>query len=91
MFGKRVLVIDYQHIANVLGVSVGSFRGKYLGFLMRIGLSINLEFQYILDLVWKKLSGQKNKFLSQAGKEVIHALPLYIMQCFLLSLTFLRN
>lgn len=47
------------------------------------------QFQYLVDRVWHKLKGWKEKLFSQAGKEVmikavIQSLPAYTMQCFLL-------
>jgi hypothetical protein len=47
------------------------------------------EFKSIKDRIWKRLHDWKNKFLSQAGKEillkaVIQTIPTYNMSIFLL-------
>jgi hypothetical protein len=62
---------------------------KYLGFPTHIGRSKNQAFQFILDRIWKKLKGWKEKNLSFAGratliKAVAQAIPTYIMSSFLI-------
>lgn len=47
-------------------------------------LAYNEIFSELLDQMWKKLQGWKEKFLSRAGKEVflkavIQAIPTYLM------------
>jgi hypothetical protein len=52
-----------------------------------VGRSRTRSFQSLLDRIWKRLNGWKERFLSQAGKEVllkavIQAIPTYTMSIF---------
>lgn len=63
---------------------------KYLGLPLVIGRSKAQVFQYIQDSVQGKIANWKNRFLSEAGKEVllksvVMALPNYSMSCYKLS------
>ncbi|XP_021724434.1 uncharacterized protein LOC110691788 [Chenopodium quinoa] len=67
---------------------------KYLGLPTYIGDSKKQVFQIVQDRVWKKLKGWREKFHSQAGREVLiksiaQAIPTYAMQCFLLPVSIL--
>lgn len=69
---------------------------KYLGLPLFIGRSKKEIFSYVLDNVKKKIGSWKNKFLSNAGKEVLikpvlMALPVYCMSCFKLPLTICQD
>lgn len=60
---------------------------KYLGLPTFVGRSKKIVFQGILDRVWKKIKGWKERCLSRAGREVLlksvaQAIPTYAMQCF---------
>jgi hypothetical protein len=62
---------------------------KYLGMPTQLGRSKQEVFNFILDKIWKKLKGWKEKNLSFAGrstliKAVIQAIPTYVMSCFML-------
>ncbi|XP_048502752.1 uncharacterized protein LOC125498565 [Beta vulgaris subsp. vulgaris] len=57
---------------------------KYLGIPSISGRSKRAVFDSLLDRIWKKLQGWKEKYLSRAGKEillksVIQAIPTYLM------------
>ncbi|XP_048489793.1 uncharacterized mitochondrial protein AtMg00310-like [Beta vulgaris subsp. vulgaris] len=57
---------------------------KYLGILSISGRSKKAVFDSLLDRIWKKLQGWKEKLLSRAGKEillkkVIQAISTYLM------------
>lgn len=77
-------------LCNKFGIQVGSLDGRYIGMHIAASHSTCRLFQYLVDRVWNKLWGWKEKFLSQAGKEiliktVVQALPAYTMQCFFTS------
>lgn len=75
---------ERERIKHILGVKEGSLEGMYLGMPIHFGRRIALLFQFILERIWKRLSGWKDKILIAKGKEtlikaVIQAIPLYIM------------
>jgi hypothetical protein len=60
---------------------------KYLGLPSVIGRTKKKAFHEVKDRIWKRLQGWKEKFLSQAGREVlikvvIQAIPTYAMSVF---------
>jgi hypothetical protein len=62
---------------------------KYLGMPTHFGRSKEHDFNFIMDRVWKKLKGWKERCLSFEGRGVLiravaQAIPTYIMSCFLL-------
>lgn len=77
----------HSPILNILGfVEVRSHR-KYLGLPKIFDKSKKISFASILDRVWNKLQGWKEKSLSRAGKEVliksvVQAIPFFAMSCF---------
>jgi len=77
-----------QHeLQQRLGFKAVETHDRYLGLPTFIGRSKKIVFQNVRDRIWKKLKGWKEKYLSRAGKEVllkavIHAIPMYAMQCF---------
>ncbi|XP_021756104.1 uncharacterized protein LOC110721271 [Chenopodium quinoa] len=57
---------------------------KYLGIPTIVGRSKKAIFEAVIDRIWKKLQGWKEKLLSRAGKEillksVIQEIPTYLM------------
>ena len=64
---------------------------KYLGLSSFVGKGKKASFNYIKEMVWRKLQGWEGKLLSQARREVlikavIQAIPTYAMGCFKLPL-----
>ncbi|XP_038717940.1 uncharacterized protein LOC120011012 [Tripterygium wilfordii] len=60
---------------------------KYLGLPALVTRSRKAMFSYIKERVWRKVSGWKEKFLSQAGrgvllKAVVQAIPCYAMSLY---------
>jgi hypothetical protein len=60
---------------------------KYLGLLVYIGRSKSQKFAYLMDRIWKKIQGWKERFLSKAGKDILikacaQAIPTFAMSCF---------
>ncbi|KAK6159063.1 hypothetical protein DH2020_006377 [Rehmannia glutinosa] len=86
---KNVLDEIFQQIRNKLGVREVEHHTKYLGLPILFGRSKKIMFQNVVEKVHSKLKSWKEKSLSWARKEiliksVIQALPMYVMNCFLL-------
>nr|XP_051221192.1 uncharacterized protein LOC127339372 [Lolium perenne] len=61
--------------------------------LQSILRSKSKAFGFLLEKVWKKIQGWKERFLSKAGKEILvkavaQAIPIFAMSCFDLTKTF---
>ena len=77
-YEKKEELIDLLHMRQV------DRHQKYLGIPTVCSRSRKVIFRELLDRMWKKLQGWKEKLLSRAGKEVlikavIQALPTYLM------------
>jgi len=86
-FSKNTPTAFRTSIRSSSGVSVSASFEKYLGLPALVGWSKTRTFVAIRDRVKKKLVGWKEKFLSQAGKEVllkavVQAIPTYSMSMF---------
>lgn len=60
---------------------------KYLGLPVIFGISKKDIFAMVVEMVWKKMKGWKEKFLSRVGKEVLikaiaQAILNYVMSCY---------
>lgn len=60
---------------------------KYLGLIVMFGRSKKEIFAWVVERVWKKVKGWKERFLSRAGKEVliktiVQEIPNYVMSCY---------
>jgi hypothetical protein len=76
-------------ICTSVGIPVLASFDKYLGLPAMVGRSKTRTFKSICSRVQKKIDGWKEKFLSQAGKEIlikaiVQAIPTYCMSVFLL-------
>ncbi|XP_048493143.1 uncharacterized protein LOC125493698 [Beta vulgaris subsp. vulgaris] len=83
-FSKGVSSVQKEEIVVFLAMRQVDRHSKYLGIPTLAGRSKQHLFSGILDRVWKKLQGWKEKLLSRAGKEVllkavIQAIPTYVM------------
>ena len=92
-FSPNITSYDKQLLANCLGMRRVEFHDKYLGLPVIIRKSKKETFAYVKDRVWKKLQSWRGGLLSSAGRELLvktvaQALPMYFMQCFLLSKSF---
>lgn len=81
-----------SHIASLVGSTAMNNYHKYLGLLALVGRSKTQTFVGIQDRVCKRLDGWTERFLSQAGKEiliktVVQAIPTYSMSVFRLPKT----
>jgi len=77
---------EFQHI---LPIKISTSVQKYLGMPTHFGRSKEQDFNFIMDRIWKKLKGWKEKSLSFEGiavliRAVAQEIPAYIMSCFLL-------
>jgi ribonuclease HI len=82
-------------LSRVSATQVQSFE-LYLGLPALIGRSRISSFNHIKGRIWAKLNGWKEKFLTQAGKEVllkavIQAIPTYTMSVFSLPKTLTKE
>jgi hypothetical protein len=77
-----------QNFRENMPIQVSESISKYLGMPTTMGRSKIQDFSFIMDKVWSKLKGWKEKNLSFAGRSVlisavIQAIPTYMMSCFL--------
>jgi hypothetical protein len=75
-----------------LQIQISDSIAKYLGMPTTMGRSKMQNFNFIMDKVWSKLKGWKERHLSFAGRSVlisavIQAIPTYMMSCFLIPKT----
>ncbi|CAM8999905.1 unnamed protein product [Rhodiola kirilowii] len=76
-----------EQLGGILGIASVQHHSKYLGLPLAVGQRKSDIFRYIIDKVWSRVNGWKEKLLSIAGKEVLIksvllATPLYSMSCF---------
>jgi hypothetical protein len=91
-FSRNTHAETKAYILSLAGVSSTRSYEKYLGLPALIGRSKVSAFSDIKGRIWDRICGWKEKFLSQAGKEimlkaVIQAIPIYSMSVFLLPKT----
>lgn len=83
-------------VSSTAGLSTVQGFEKYLGLPAMVGRSKPKTFASLVGRVRKKLEGWKEKFLSQAGKEVllnavVQAIPTYAMSVFKLPKTLCKQ
>ncbi|CAM8960205.1 unnamed protein product [Rhodiola kirilowii] len=76
-----------EGICGILGVGQVTKISRYLGLPVMFSHNKTELFQFIIEKVWKRVQGWKEKMLSMAGKEilikaVIQSIPTYAMMCF---------
>ncbi|KAL9691023.1 hypothetical protein QQ045_011440 [Rhodiola kirilowii] len=86
-FGGNVPESDRDRICEILGVRQVNSMSRYLGLPVAFGHNRTELCKYIVERIWKKVQGWKEKTLSIAGKEtlikaVLQAMPTYAMSCF---------
>ncbi|KAL0324632.1 UNVERIFIED_CONTAM: putative ribonuclease H protein [Sesamum calycinum] len=96
VFNTNVIHECQLTLAGILNVCIVKHLEKYLGLPSVLGHSKKIVFQGILEKIWTRLLGWKEKLLSTAGKEVLikavlQSIPTYVMQCFLLPINLLRQ
>jgi hypothetical protein len=95
-FSRNTPVVTRTFILSSVRVSSTQRYEKYLGLPALIGRSKVSAFSSIKGRIWDRICGWKNKFLSQAGKEimlkvVIQAILTYAMSIFLLPKTLFHD
>jgi hypothetical protein len=95
-FSKNTKVEVRAHIKALMGVNSTQNYEKCLGLPSLIGRSRVRSFKNIQGCIWDRLNGWKEKFLTQARKEVllksvIQAIPTYIMSVFKLPRTLCKK
>jgi hypothetical protein len=95
-FSKNTRSETKAHIKAVAGVGSTNRYEKYLGLPSLIGKSRLSSFNGIKSRIWECINGWKEKFLSQAGKEVllkavVQAIPTYTMSVFQLPKTLCKD
>ncbi|XP_010690686.1 uncharacterized protein LOC104904188 [Beta vulgaris subsp. vulgaris] len=83
-FSRGVSIKQREDLTNVLNMRQVENHEKYPGIPFISGRLKKLIFDSLLDRIWKKLQGWKEKLLSRAEKEillksVIQAIPTYLM------------
>ena len=86
-FGSKVKPQVKTQLRRILNIHNDGGGGKYLGLPEQIGGKKKEIFDYIVNRVQQKTKGWSNRFLSEAGKEILIktvalALPVYTMNCF---------
>jgi hypothetical protein len=86
-FSRNVPNEDKNMICNMMGAKAVEAQSRYLGFPIPFGRSKKVVLSFVMDRVWQKVKGWKEKFLSSAGKEtlikaVAQAIPNYILSCY---------
>jgi hypothetical protein len=90
-FSKNTKEELKEYLANTAGVRITSNFEKYLGLPAIIGQSWSAAFAGIKGRIWERMQGWKETFLSQAGKEVVQAIPTYTMSVFQLPKTLCKD
>lgn len=86
-FSKNTPHAIQEEIKSRFGAQVIRQHEKYMGLPSLVGRSKKNSFHDLKDKLGKKLSGWKEKMLSNAGKEILikevgQAIPSYTMSCF---------
>ncbi|KAL9691520.1 hypothetical protein QQ045_011944 [Rhodiola kirilowii] len=89
-FNKNVSAELKEDISDWLGMRQVSSFSKYLGPPVNFSNNKTEIFKFIVDRMWQKVQGWKEKTLSMAGKEtliksILKAIPTYAMMCYKLS------
>jgi hypothetical protein len=74
-------------VKDSLGVQSEILNDFYLGMPTSVGRSPTAMFNFLYEMIWKRLNGVVDRPMSRAGKEtflkaVIQAIPTHVMSCF---------
>ncbi|CAM8999447.1 unnamed protein product [Rhodiola kirilowii] len=86
-FSNNVSAELKEYISDRLGMRQVSSFSKYLGLPVSFSNNKSEIFKFIVDRMWQKVQGWKEKTLSMAGKEtlikaILQAIPTYAMMCY---------
>ena len=84
---KKTSLQNKQQVLQVLGIPAETHNERYLGLPVHLGAAKSKEFEYIKEMIWRRIQGWLEKLLSKVGKEtlikaVAQAIPTYTMSCF---------
>ncbi|KAK1645023.1 hypothetical protein QYE76_062828 [Lolium multiflorum] len=87
LFSKNTPRRLKNSIMQIMGLQSQNYGGKYLGLPTYIGRDRAKAFAYVMEKIWKRIIGWKERFLSKAAKEILikavaQAIPAYAMSCF---------
>lgn len=86
-FSQNVQDEAKDMIHNRMHVKTLTRHAKYLGLPVILGRSKKENFSMVMDRVWKKIKGWKEKVMSRSSKEILikavaQAIPNFIMSCY---------
>jgi hypothetical protein len=86
-FGNRCNDVVKNRVKDSMGVQSEILNERYLGMPTSVGRSPTATFNFLYEMIWKRINGVADRPLSRAGKEtflktVIQAIPTYVMSCF---------
>jgi hypothetical protein len=86
-FGNHCDALIEDRVKDNLGVQSEILNDFYLGMPTSVGRSPTATFNFLYEMIWKRINGVSDRPLSRAGKEnflkaVIQAIPTYVMSCF---------
>lgn len=89
IFSPNISMDSKKEFQANLPIKISNNIQKYLGMPTHLGMSKEQDFQFLMDRVWNKLKGWKEKSLSFEGRGILiravaQAISTYIMSCFLL-------
>jgi hypothetical protein len=87
MFSSNTKEVKRNHVLAELHISAEARTEKYLGLPVYVGRSRSKTFKYLLERIWKKIQGWKERMLSSVGKDILikacaQAIPTFAMSCF---------
>jgi hypothetical protein len=88
-FSPNISLEAKKLFQDQLPVNISDCINKYLGMPTHFGRSKEQDFSFLMEKIWSKLKGWKEKRLSFEGRSVLikvvaQAIPTYIMSCFLI-------